>query len=165
MALLNWVAARFCAESGCGPAASEWTRPGHAAAHPYPYPYPACHGGEDGQPPARAPRQLGGDDPRRLGAPREDEGEDAPAIARRRQPRRGPGEVGRIEIVPVLDAALAEEVSQTRQAREQADRLRADATTLTRQTAQRLRAQGMAQRDISVLLGVSHQAVSQLLAS
>ncbi len=77
----------------------------------------------------------------------------------------GPGEVGRIEIVPVLDAALAEEVSQTRQAREQADRLRADATTLTRQTAQRLRAQGMAQRDISVLLGVSHQAVSQLLAS
>jgi hypothetical protein len=36
--------------------------------------------------------------------------------------------VGRIEIVPVLDAALAEEVSQTRDAREQAERLRADAS-------------------------------------
>ena len=35
--------------------------------------------------------------------------------------------VGQIEIVPVLDAGLAEEVSQTRHAREQAERLRADA--------------------------------------
>jgi len=77
----------------------------------------------------------------------------------------GVNEVGDVEIVPVLDAALAEEVSQTRQAREQAEKLRADATSQTRQAAQRLRAQGLAQRDISVLLGISHQAVSQLLAS
>jgi predicted XRE-type DNA-binding protein len=77
----------------------------------------------------------------------------------------GVNEVGDVEIVPVLDAALAEEVSQTRQAREQAEKLRADAANQTRRTAQRLRAQGLAQRDISVLLGVSHQAVSQLLAS
>ena len=72
--------------------------------------------------------------------------------------------VGQIEIVPVLDAVLAEEVSQTRRAREQAERLRADASAQTRRTAQHLKAQGMAQRDIT-LLGISHQAVSQLLAS
>jgi len=73
--------------------------------------------------------------------------------------------VGQIEIVPVLDDALADEVSQTRLAREQAERLRADASAQTRRTAQHLREQGMAQRDISALLGISHQAVSQLLAS
>jgi predicted XRE-type DNA-binding protein len=73
--------------------------------------------------------------------------------------------VGPVEIVPVLDASLAEDVRQTRHAREQAEKLRADATAQTRRTAQRLKAQGMAQRDISILLGVSHQAVSQLLAS
>jgi predicted XRE-type DNA-binding protein len=73
--------------------------------------------------------------------------------------------VGQIEIVPVLDATLANEVSQTRHAREQAEKLRADASAQTRRTAQHLREQGMAQRDISALLGISHQAVSQLLAS
>jgi predicted XRE-type DNA-binding protein len=73
--------------------------------------------------------------------------------------------VGQIEIVPVLDATLTEEVSQTRHAREQAERFRADASARTRRTAQHLREQGMAQRDISALLGISHQAVSQLLAS
>ena len=77
----------------------------------------------------------------------------------------GVNDVGQVQIVPVLDAGLAEEVSQTRRAREQADRLRADATAQTRRVAQRLKAQGLAQRDISVLLGISHQAVSQLLAS
>lgn len=77
----------------------------------------------------------------------------------------GADEVGMVEIVPVLDAALAEEVSRTRRAREEAEKARADATSQTRSTAQHLREQGMAQRDISVLLGVSHQAVSQLLAS
>ena len=73
--------------------------------------------------------------------------------------------VGQIEIVPVLDTRLADEVSQTRHARERAERLRADASAQTRRTAQHLREQGMAQRDISTLLGISHQAVSQLLAS
>jgi predicted XRE-type DNA-binding protein len=73
--------------------------------------------------------------------------------------------VGHIEVVPVLDAAVAEEVTQTRQAREQAEKVRAEATMQTRQTAQHLKAQGLAQRDISTLLGLSHQAVSQLLAS
>jgi hypothetical protein len=73
--------------------------------------------------------------------------------------------VGQVEIVPVLDTTLADEVSQTRQARAQAERLRADAFVQTRRTAQHLREQGMAQRDISALLGISHQAVSQLLAS
>ena len=77
----------------------------------------------------------------------------------------GKDEVWHIEVVPVLDAALAEEVTQTRQAREQAERIRAEATMQTRRTAEHLKAQGLAQRDISALLGLSHQAVSQLLAS
>jgi predicted XRE-type DNA-binding protein len=74
-------------------------------------------------------------------------------------------EVGQIEVVPVLDGALAEEVTQTRQARERAEKIRAEATIQTRRAAQHLKAQGLAQRDISTLLGLSHQAVSQLLAS
>ena len=65
----------------------------------------------------------------------------------------------------MLDAALAEEVSQTRHTREQAERLRADASAQTRRTARHLRELGIPQRDISALLGISHQAVSQLLAS
>ena len=65
----------------------------------------------------------------------------------------------------MLDAALADEVSQTRHAREQVERLRADTSAQTRRTAQYLRDQGMAQRDISAMLGISHQAASQLLAS
>jgi len=73
--------------------------------------------------------------------------------------------VGQIEIVPVLDAALAEEVSQTRHDREQAERLRSDASAQTRRTARHLKELGMTQRDISALLGISHQAVGQLLAS
>ena len=76
-----------------------------------------------------------------------------------------PAEVGDVEIAPVLDAALAAEVTRTRHAREQAEKVRADATTQPRLTARHLKEQGLAQRDISILLGVSHQAVSQLLAS
>jgi predicted XRE-type DNA-binding protein len=75
-----------------------------------------------------------------------------------------PAEIGEVEITPVLDTALADEVSQTRHAREQADKLRAEATAQTRRTALHLKEQGLAQRDISTLLRLSHQAVSQLLA-
>ncbi len=75
----------------------------------------------------------------------------------------GADQTGDVTIVPVLDPPLSEEVSNTRHAREKAERLRVDAVYQTRQTARHLRAQGLAQRDISVLLGVSHQAVSQIL--
>ena len=71
----------------------------------------------------------------------------------------GADEVGQIEVVPVLDGALAE-VSQTRQAREQAENVRAEATMQTRRTAQHLKAQGLAQRDISTLLGLRSGADS-----
>ena len=54
-----------------------------------------------------------------------------------------------------MDATLAEEVSQARHAREQAERLRADASAQTRRTVRQLRERGMAQRDISALLGIS----------
>jgi predicted XRE-type DNA-binding protein len=74
-------------------------------------------------------------------------------------------EVGEVEIVPVLDASLAEEVGKTRRAREQAEKVRSNATAQTRLTAHHLKEQGLSQRDISILLGLSHQAVSQLLAS
>lgn len=76
----------------------------------------------------------------------------------------GTGDTGDVEVVPVLEAALADVVSKTRSTREKAERLRVDAVYLTRQTARRLKAEGLPQRDISVLLGVSHQAVSQMLA-
>jgi hypothetical protein len=74
-------------------------------------------------------------------------------------------ETGNVEIVPLLDAPLAQEISETRHARERAERLRVDAVWQTRQAAQHLKEQGLPQRDISILLGISHQAVSQLLAS
>ena len=77
----------------------------------------------------------------------------------------GADETGTVEIVPVLEAPLADEVSQTRHTRDKAERLRVDAIYQTRQTAWHLKEQGLPQRDISILLGVSHQAVSQLLAS
>jgi predicted XRE-type DNA-binding protein len=74
-------------------------------------------------------------------------------------------EVGEVEIVPILNTTLADEVSKTRHAREQAEKVRVDATAQTRLTVRHLREQGLSQRDISTLLGLSHQAVSQLLAS
>jgi hypothetical protein len=72
--------------------------------------------------------------------------------------------VGDVEVVPILDAPLADEVTKTRHARDKAERHRVDAVWQTRQTAQHLKQQGLPQRDISILLGISHQAVSQLLA-
>lgn len=74
-------------------------------------------------------------------------------------------DTGTVEVQPVLEAALADEISQTRSVRQKAENLRVDAVYLTRQTARHLKAQGLPQRDISILLGVSHQAVSQMLAS
>ena len=76
-----------------------------------------------------------------------------------------PADAGTIEIQPVLEVALADEISKTRRVRQQAEQLRVDAVYLSRQTARRLKAQGLPQRDISILLGVSHQAVSQMLAA
>jgi hypothetical protein len=76
-----------------------------------------------------------------------------------------PADAGTIEVQPVLEAALADEISKTRRVRQQAEQLRVDAVYLSRQTARRLKAQGLPQRDISILLGVSHQAVSQMLAA
>lgn len=73
-------------------------------------------------------------------------------------------DIGTIDIVPQLEDALADQISKTRQVREKAEMLRVDAVYLTRQTARRLQEQGLPQRDISILLGISHQAVSQLLA-
>jgi predicted XRE-type DNA-binding protein len=74
-------------------------------------------------------------------------------------------ETGNIDVLPVLEASLADEISQTRSVRQKAEKLRVDAVYLTRRTARHLKAQGLPQRDISILLGVSHQAVSQMLAS
>ncbi|WP_203987057.1 hypothetical protein [Sphaerisporangium rufum] len=67
-----------------------------------------------------------------------------------------------IEIV-LVDEPLADELAATRQIRQEADRLREEATARTRLTARHLRDRGYAQREIGVLLGVSHQAVGKLL--
>src|SRR5215471_4635485 len=52
-------------------------------------------------------------------------------------------ETGRVEISPVLDSPLGDEVCRTRQARQDAERLRVDAVYLTRQTARHLQAKGL----------------------
>ncbi|MDP9846372.1 hypothetical protein [Streptosporangium lutulentum] len=71
-------------------------------------------------------------------------------------------EVGDIDVI-LADAELAEELAATQQAREAAERQREEAGRRTRQIAQRMRARGYSQRDIGVLLGISHQAVGKLL--
>jgi hypothetical protein len=51
-------------------------------------------------------------------------------------------EAGHIEVVPMLEGVLADEVTQTRQSREQTEKVRTEATMQTRRTAQHLKAQG-----------------------
>ena len=69
-----------------------------------------------------------------------------------------------ITVVPVLGEELAAEVARTREIRREADRLRDDAVSRSREAARRLHEQGLPHRDIGLLLGVSHQAVSKFLA-
>lgn len=75
-----------------------------------------------------------------------------------------PATTWRITVVPVLGEELAAEVARTREIRREADRLRDDAVSRSREAARRLHEQGFPHRDIGVLLGVSHQAVGKLLA-
>jgi len=67
-----------------------------------------------------------------------------------------------VEVVEVLPDAVAEDVRQARQAREQAGRAQADADAAMRRAAARLARSGLTVRDIGRILGVSPQRVSQL---
>ena len=67
-----------------------------------------------------------------------------------------------IDVVPQI-GALDAEVASARQARVDADRIRAEAMESTRRTATRLAQRGFPLRDIGLLLGISFQRVQQLL--
>jgi DNA-directed RNA polymerase specialized sigma24 family protein len=67
-----------------------------------------------------------------------------------------------INVVPVVSAEDEEAARATRAAAAEAARVADEASTRSRQTVARLRAEGLTVRDIGTLLGVSPQRVSQL---
>jgi DNA-directed RNA polymerase specialized sigma24 family protein len=70
-----------------------------------------------------------------------------------------------VEVVPVLDNELRTEVAEARAKRTRAEDASTSAVEASRKAARDLALRGLSQRDIAVLLGLTHQRVSQLLAS
>jgi hypothetical protein len=70
-----------------------------------------------------------------------------------------------VEIIPEMDGGLEAEASAARTAVIAASRAQKDAATRSRIVARKLRDAGLTGRDISVVLNVSPQRVSQLLGS
>jgi CRP-like cAMP-binding protein len=91
---------------------------------------------------------------------------DAEMMARDYIEMRTGAEQGSFEVcvVPEIGAGLDEETAQAREAVRQAEEAQRVAAAQSRAVARRLRSHGLTGRDISKVLGVSPQRVSQLLA-
>lgn len=70
-----------------------------------------------------------------------------------------------IAVKPILPSDVAELKIQVESLREQADDVNEQAARASRDLVAQLKQQGYSQRDIGVILGVSHQRVAALAAS
>jgi predicted XRE-type DNA-binding protein len=70
-----------------------------------------------------------------------------------------------IQVVPLLDDEIRSEIEDARNKRARIEETIREAGEASRKAARHLQSQGLTARDIAVLLGVTHQRVSQLLTS
>ena len=68
-----------------------------------------------------------------------------------------------LDVRPAIPAEVRAELERARDLRRQAERTQAEAATLVRDVARKLREQGLSVADVGTVLGVSFQRASQLL--
>ncbi len=75
------------------------------------------------------------------------------------------GEIGALDVVVTPPAGVADLLDALQESTVAADEAARVAAATRREVAELLRAEGLPLRDVGALIGVSHQRVSQLLAS
>ncbi len=75
------------------------------------------------------------------------------------------GEIGALDVVVTPPAGVADLLDALQESTVAADEAARVAAATRREVAELLRAEGLPLRDVGVLIGVSHQRVSQLLSS
>lgn len=68
-----------------------------------------------------------------------------------------------LDVQPAIPDEVRAELTRARDLQRQAERTQAEAATLVREAARKLRAQGLTVADVGAVLGVSFQRASQLL--
>lgn len=68
-----------------------------------------------------------------------------------------------LDVQAAIPDELREDLARARDLRRQAERAQAEAATLVREVARKLREQGLTMADVGAVLGVSFQRASQLL--